>query len=239
MAAVTTKRIKMKASPDNPAITPEARGCRLKRVRNLANLSRREMCTEDSGLKINTLKGWEIGKFGGLSKVGADKVVKRLAAENVFVSKEWLLAEVGPSPSVNVVVHSEVEQLSTVSAADFSDDQALIQQELQLFKQHYPNSLDLLIIDDAMASQYQVGDCVAGIVVSDEADFINQAAIVVTEAGETLCRMIRPSAKAGHYALAASNPQTTIAEPVIHQVQLKLVAKVIWHRQSIHVESSD
>jgi hypothetical protein len=48
----------------------DARAERLKRLRNLANLSREQMC-ESGELNINTLKGWEIGGRASSSSIGS------------------------------------------------------------------------------------------------------------------------------------------------------------------------
>jgi len=77
--------------------TAEARAERLRRLRNLANLSRKEMCNTDF-LNINTLKAWELARFGGLPKDGANKVIMRVAQEGVTCSIDWLLYGKGESP---------------------------------------------------------------------------------------------------------------------------------------------
>lgn len=77
--------------------TPEARAKRLRRVRNLANLSRKALC-EDGLINVNTLKGWELGRYGGLPKDGAEKIIQRIAREGVHCTLDWLLHEIGPGP---------------------------------------------------------------------------------------------------------------------------------------------
>ncbi len=95
------QKYKKKVTVLDERSTPEARAARLKRLRNLANLSRKEMC-ESSDLNINTLKGWELGRYGGLSLDGAYKLVRRVAAEGVFCTVEWLLHEDGLPPRVDM-----------------------------------------------------------------------------------------------------------------------------------------
>jgi transcriptional regulator with XRE-family HTH domain len=77
-----------------------AKGMRLKRVRNLANLSREQLCS-GSDVNIHTLIGWECGRFGGLTLVGTQRIIKRLEQEGVFCSAEWLLNENGAAPIVS------------------------------------------------------------------------------------------------------------------------------------------
>lgn len=86
------------------------RGQRLKRLRNLANLSRKAMC-ENADLNINTLKGWEIGRHGGLTHQGAKKILKRVANEGVQCSEQWLLHDTGPGPRLSEAHLEAPEQL--------------------------------------------------------------------------------------------------------------------------------
>lgn len=78
--------------------TAEARAERLRRLRNLANLSRKDMCNTD--LNFNTLKAWELARFGGLPKDGADKVIRRIAKEGVICTADWLLYGKGITPQL-------------------------------------------------------------------------------------------------------------------------------------------
>lgn len=79
--------------------TPQARADRLRRLRHLANLSRKDMC--DQELNINTLKAWELARFGGLPKDGAEKVIKRVAKEGVMCTSDWLLHGLGAGPQLD------------------------------------------------------------------------------------------------------------------------------------------
>src|SRR5438552_2660970 len=93
------KRVKVEHIQGNSLSSPEAKAERLKRIRNLANLSREEFCL-DGEVNLATLVSWEVGRFGGLSRKGAGNVIARVAKEGVFVTPEWLLHEVGAGPEV-------------------------------------------------------------------------------------------------------------------------------------------
>ena len=95
------KRAMVTLIQDNSLTSPTAKAERLKRVRNLANLSREDFCA-DGEVNITTLISWEVGRFGGLSRKGATSVIARVAKEGVFVTPEWLLHEVGAGPDVRV-----------------------------------------------------------------------------------------------------------------------------------------
>ena len=133
----------------------QARAERLKRVRLMGGLSRREMCTNDSGLHPDTYKGWETARFGGLTERGAEKVVKRLGVSGVTVSVDWLLYGIGNAPFEDLSCQS-------VSKATLSDQDRQIAKELLVFKEQ-ENAVDMLIPDNAMAPLYLEGDVVAGL----------------------------------------------------------------------------
>src|SRR5437868_3849341 len=79
--------------------SPEAKSKRLKRIRNLANLTREQVC-EEGNINIHTLIGWENGRFGGLTRAGAKRLLKRVAREGVQCTVEWLLNEIGRGPTI-------------------------------------------------------------------------------------------------------------------------------------------
>jgi hypothetical protein len=212
---------------------PEAQAARVKRVRNLANLERIEMCN-DGSININTLKGWERGRYGGLSKVGAKKIVARVLQEGVICTPEWLLYEIGEGPRLIAnfdKVKAPIEPNSIISPAK---DDEFITEELLLFRKHYPNALDLKIADDGMAPYFQLGDVVAGI--RCQGDDVNQliGAIVIAHVvdGRILLRRLQAGNKPGRYILHCLNATTRVLEPVIYNVELISAAAVIWHRRT-------
>lgn len=73
-------------------------GERLRRIRNLANLSRKVLCDE-AEININTYIGYEVGRYGGLTKKGADKIIHYLSSKGVYFSMEWLMNGVGKGPT--------------------------------------------------------------------------------------------------------------------------------------------
>jgi hypothetical protein len=80
-----------------PHSSPQARGERVRRVRNMANLSRPALC-DKSDFKIDTLIGWEVARHGGLTEKGAQKLIHRIAQEGVICTVEWLLHELKGLP---------------------------------------------------------------------------------------------------------------------------------------------
>lgn len=196
----------------------QARAERLKRVRNLANLSRKEMC-DGTTLNISTLKGWEVARHGGLTEKGAQKILERVAKSGVSCTLEWLLSGEGIPPCVI-----------------FEDDQSaetipFEQQELNLFLQHYPNSLAMTIQDDAMEPFYAIGDLVAGVLCDEKAQGVGQNALVKLASGEKLLRSVRQGEDGQSVILVSLNPNTTVSEPVLYGAEIDSLAIVKWHRK--------
>lgn len=79
------------------------RGNRVKRCRNIANLTREAMCHADD-ISIMTLKGWELGKYGGINEAGAQRVLARVKKEAVRCSLNWLMTGAGIGP---VIVYNQ------------------------------------------------------------------------------------------------------------------------------------
>lgn len=219
--------------------TPLARAERLKRVRNLANLSRIDMC-EGNDLNVNTLKGWEIARFGGLSKSGAAKVVARLAKAGVSCSVDWLLYEIGIPPQVNLLAPEEVTSDSIIieDLLILQDKQkSQITEELLLFRSHCPKSLDYLVADESMLPHFLPGDIVAGVKVKDMNQVIGEYAIIVLENGKELLRQVHKGDSPGCFTLLASNLQANAKDLTLVNARINSMAPIIWHRKLLRNSS--
>ena len=208
---------------------PEARAERLKRVRNLANLSRIEMC-EGTDLNVNTLKGWEIGRFGGLSKSGATKVIARLTNAGVICSADWLLYEIGTPPQVNL---SHMEHSTEIEEPILTQDKQKTQmtEELLLFRSHNPKSLDYIVPDESMLPMFNKGDMVAGIKIKNPEDAIGQHEIGILEDGRKLLRNLCKGSAARRITLLATHLESGAEDLVLSNMPIKMAAPVIWHRK--------
>lgn len=207
--------------------TPLARAQRLKRVRNLANLTRQQMCQDE--ININTYKGWELAKYGGLPQDGAEKVIQRLQKENVICTLDWLLYGTGITPRVlfynNLVDQDDLNlELKSIDHEDY-----LILEEIELFRQHYPQVLYCRISDDGMLPFYHIGDYVAGSQVELNESVISQwnDFIVVTDSKKTCVRQVRKEKNGNGYRLLCRNIETSQVTPILYNVNIQLLAPVL------------
>jgi transcriptional regulator with XRE-family HTH domain len=211
------------------------RGERLRRLRNLANLSRKVLC-DQSGININTYIGYEVGRYGGLTKKGAEKIIHYLSSKGVYCSLEWLMFEEGKGPQVITDIKLSNEKETDLVFSALSEEQK-INKELMLFHQHYENAVDSKIIDDGMLPLYEVGGYVAGVPCFKEAikNVVGLNCIVQTKKGEILIRNLRQGRSENTYILTCVNPNTLITSPVLYDVALSFAAEIIWNRKICNV----
>ncbi|OGT22548.1 MAG: hypothetical protein A3C55_00015 [Gammaproteobacteria bacterium RIFCSPHIGHO2_02_FULL_42_13] len=212
--------------------TPEAKAARLKRLRKLTNLERVDVAAK-YGINVSTLKGWETARAHGLSKKGANRFLKISAQEGVLCSYEWLMYGLGHGPRI-------LEKFDTTleinPSSDHNEEEEIIE-ELQLFRHHHRNTVDLIVEDDGMSPYYAIGDYVAGAKLAKQyfSKLINTDCIVQTTDGQLLLRKVKKGPRQNTFTLSCINPNTTVAEPVLYNVELVGAAPIIWHRRKIQL----
>lgn len=209
----------------------QERSERLRRIRNFTNLSRKELC-ESTDININTYIGYEVGKYGGLTKKSAQKIIDFAATRGVYSSIDWLMYGLGSGPKV--VTNTENNTIcDNLIFVPRTSEEHNISEELSLFYKHYSHAKNFIIEDDGMLPFYKVGDHVAGI--SQENKKINYLighdCILKTLDGMVLVRNLRKGKKQDIYTLFCINPETKVDYPIIYDVELAWAAKIIWHRQ--------
>ena len=214
-----------KLTIENELSAPEARAERLRRLRNLANLSRIEICSPDY-ININTYKGWELARFGGLPVDGAEKIVKKIAKHGVTCSTEWLLYGKSPPPTLEIepeilINNNEVEKYEVLA----------IKHEFNCYKNNTNNAILFEITDDGLLPFYKIGDFLAGSKKFDDEIKINtnQICIVETTDGKKYARYIKESSLTGLYNLICTNYSTCMDEILIHDVKLLYSAPISRH----------
>jgi hypothetical protein len=217
----------------DPSVIGKERADRLRRLRNLANLSRKELC-DGANININTYIGYEVVRYGGLTKKGADKVVRYIATKGVYTTIEWLMYDLGPGPQV---ITDDIQDVVGEDVCkpifDHSQEMQKIAEEVYLFHRHYKPAMECRIDDDGMSPKYDVGDYVAGILYSGSpiGNLVGLDCIVKTTEGQLLVRSLCNGRVKGHYTLTCNNPKTTVIHPVLHDVKLISAAYIIWHRR--------
>lgn len=198
----------------------EERAKRLRKIRNLANLSRKEICDSEE-LNLNTYKGWELARFGGLPIDGAERVITRVARENIVCTPEWLLYGKGIEPYI-------LPQKKDISEEEKNN---LILKEILLFQSLHHNSVYTEIKDDSLAPDYLPGDFVAGIIFRGEdiSNILDQNCIVELENGDILVRYLKKGAAKHCYKLIATNINCDITSPMVIESRIKFAAPIIRH----------
>jgi transcriptional regulator with XRE-family HTH domain len=225
-------KIEQKLVEEIPQASALARAERIRRVRNMANLTRLQMC-EGVDININTLKGWEIGRYGGVTSYGAEKIIHRIALEGVHCSIDWLMYGIGAGPSIKTGFTAF--NLPAETTPQKKDEESKIAAELALLKTHYEKVIDFIIPDSAMQPFYFEGDYVAGIELSKQHYncAIGKLCIVQMADGEIAVRELRPGLEL-HYSLRCTNPDLNILQPILYDVPIICLAPIIWHRQKSH-----
>lgn len=216
---IVKKYIKKVIVTDEQA-SAQARGERLRKIRNLANLTRKDLCNNEE-LKLNTYKGWELARFGGLPIDGAERVISRVAQEHVVCSAQWLLYGKGQEPYI----------VPQISVGANPNEQELILKELHLFQGLYAHAIYTAVADDTLLPHYSCGDYVAGIKLYDQhiVAALNQLCIVELDDGRILVRYVEAADEKEHYQLVASNIHNNLNHPQPLIARLHFAAPVVRH----------
>jgi hypothetical protein len=200
----------------------------------MANLSRQQMC-DRTDININSLKGWEIGRYGGLTTQGAEKIIHRVTQEGVQCTLDWLMYGIGAGPSVQADFNKIRPEppLLPISKEKPKVEDEKIANEILIFKRHYAHPIDFIVDDDGMALLYNPGEYVAGN--SLFANHINKAigldCIVQLEDGKIMLRRLRKGTKIDTYTLICINTLAQVEKPILYDVKIISAAPVIFHRR--------
>ncbi len=213
----------------------KARAQRIRRLRGMMDLSRREFAIR-YGIPARTLQNWEDAKGNGLTEAGARKITGVFKAEGIHCTIEWLLHGVGSPPEIPYIDYPS--SISTQQEWLVKDDAqiALIMQELKLFQEHYPHAIDFIVADDGMEPCFTINEYIAGNrrFQKDIETIVSRDCIVQTAEGEKLLRQVKAGSIPGHYNLICTNINTTVAKPILYDVELISAAPVIWTRKKDH-----
>lgn len=215
--------------------TPEARGNRLRILRNMSGFTINEL-SEKYGIGTSTIKYWETAKQEGLSLKGAKKIISSLAKEGIYCSFSWLMYGVGIYPQyINSAFGEREEYKDLISMS--KEDEIAIYKEIELFIKETSNSVTLTVYDNAMEPFFSFGDTVGGNrLFGKEMDFaLGKNCIIETVEHQILCRKFEQGNEKNTYTLSALNSKTSASPPNIFDKEVISVAPIsrIWLRSAL------
>lgn len=209
----------MKNSLIESPSSAEARGKRIRFIRDhLLSLTREEFC-ESGIITLPALKGWELAWGGGLTQQGAEKIVKRAKQLNVYCSDSWLMHGIGREAiylTKDLYIHES--------------DENHIAKELLLFRE-IPNSIDAVVKDDGMTPILSQGNYVGGIVVNNIEDAIGKECILVDDNNDIYIRILKHGDEVDRYHLQCINQNVMLVKKEIKNISIKIAAPIIWIRK--------
>ena len=195
---------------------------RVYHLRQLMGLSRSDMCRR-YGIPRGTIQNWEAERYP-LSEKGAQRLCMVADAEGIQVSEEWLRFGHGKAP--------ELSQLHRDTYTELTESMPFIKNELQYFKTHNENTIEMIVHDSHMEPIFQLGDVVAGIRYYHD-DIIKADAcccIVHTNEHGLLLRQVRATEVPDRYHLLSLNHQTA-EKTELHYCRIISAAPILWHRR--------
>jgi transcriptional regulator with XRE-family HTH domain len=215
---------------NDPKSSASARGKRLKTVRMMAGMTRKNM-EQRYQISASTIQSWEAAKAGGLTERGAHRVIPILRQEGIYCTTDWLLYGIG-NPPQPTHLDNRLPPPETTDNPLIPEDKAIIQ-ELLTFRELNAGVIDVMVNDDGMSPYYCSGDYVAGRRRKGEEinKLINQDCIVETINNEVLLRRIKNGSRLGAFTLICMNPDTSVSQPTLYDLELISAAPVIWHRR--------
>lgn len=197
----------------------EARGSRVRYLRErLLGLSREQFC-KNSKLTNHSLKAWELAWGGGLTESGAKKLVEHAKRLGIYTSCAWLMHDIGNTPTLITkdleICEEEIEQIAN---------------ELLVFRK-IPGTIDTMVKDDAMQPFLHPGDYVGGIISKKLDDAIGYNCIVIDSEHNYYIRQLEAGDLKHHYHLKSLNPHPLTAKKKIENIKIELVAPIIWIRK--------
>jgi hypothetical protein len=197
----------------------EARGKRIRFVRDhLLSLTRNEF-SQDSDITSAAMKGWELGWGGGLTQQGAEKIVKRAKQLNVYCSDAWLMHGIGRE-ATHITKDVDIQE----------SDENHIAKELLLFSELY-NSINAIVKDDGMMPLLFPGNYVAGIICNKIENAIGKECIVIDDNNDTYIRILKQGNNQNLYNLICLNQNPSIVKKEIKNIAVRIAAPIIWIRR--------
>lgn len=233
-AAISDNASELAVKPVFSSDSAEERGKRVRYVREqLIRLSRKKFCDRhtDSEISHSSIQNWEDGRFGGLTEKGAKKLIEAFNQDGIIdCTVEWLMFGIGQTPQdprdLNRYLHK--------SPQFTEQEKQVIEQELTLYHQLNPNSLDVIVTDSGLSPAFLPGDHVAGILLTGEEikSAIGKLCIIQTQLGQIITRRLEYGTKPNFYNLVCTNAYANVMLSS-NDVAVRSVAPIVWMRRPL------
>jgi len=204
-------------------------------ARALTGMSRQDL-HEKTGIATSTMDTWESGRVE-LNEKSSLRVCESFRKLGIFCSAEWLLNGEGIPPHLmsdteksmfsyeksfeNVGIGASKKK-SFVFPPFLNAD---IKKELSFFLNLHEGAMFLILKEKFLNSQFDVGDCVAGIELNPK-NLIGSIVILQnTDEESFLCRLTKVEDNIAEVFFSAKKP--------VEKIEFKKIAKVLWHRKQI------
>ena len=180
-----------------------------------------------TGISMATLRAWEepIAERKGLTKKGADRLIKAFYECGIYCSKNWLLSGDGPGPSVVNMVPNPILFNEEVT---WGEEESILK-DIESFKSNNHDPIVAIVPDGAMLPKYSYGDYVAGNKkYGNDIKMLIGLNCIVEVNNKTLIRKIITDESG--YVLMAINQDPSITSPIISNINLNFAAEIVWHR---------
>lgn len=205
------------------------RAARLKKLRKMTHHSRKAF-SEKYHISQGTLQNWETARFGGLTEKGAHTMITALGKEGLFCSFEWLMYGVGNSPILTA--HHTKKSTSSASQQENYTEEERVAEQLKLFCDLNPNTLDMRVPDNTMEPYFHAGQVVAGRKRTGKEieKLLNKPCIIELADNTKVLRYLRKGAKPNSYHMVCLNKDAPVEEPFVYNAQIISAAPITWVR---------
>ncbi len=205
-----------------------ARGKRLKRIRQLAGLTRDALAAQ-AGVSKATFSYWENASLSSLSDKGAEKVVRALAKQGIVCSLEWLLLGIGNSPQIkDLMLELPDSDLSATGSASTPMVKDNLRAEIDLFQSLNADSIITTLVNAAMSPILATGDIVGGVWQPPSSLIDTDKLYIVSFNQQLQVRKVKRTAEAGLFDLSYISYLSDLTEPFeIKAVKLSKLAPII------------
>jgi transcriptional regulator with XRE-family HTH domain len=210
----------------NDSSSTKAVGERLKRLRNLAGLSRAKLA-EEANVDKTSISFWEHAKRRTMSAPSAEKVIQACKKFGVDCTLQWLLTGMGQQPRLQFFQNEGDIKTNTDHLGKVSDQLTIIEDEIARFLSLSDMTVVSEITHSAMFPAFKIGDKVAGIWQKSEAVKETEFCIVMIN-HRLEVRCVTPSKKKNHFRLSFLAYDLTQSEPFeISDVELEKIAPIL------------